>query len=140
MLNTTIFHNREAYVTPLQAEKCFVPWKTDRMTEFRVVGIFARRFVEGTPYWWAVWSTPYDQVGRDDHWQPVESFSDPESDLHTDAWLIFERLFPRNWGDVLLLPAPDYEDALAFPFAFYGHSPAPPRWRHSLAFTPLGPQ
>ena len=102
------------------------------MTEWRVVSIHARRTIEGQAYWWVIWATPLDQLGRTDHWQPEDCFHDPDTDTHTDVWDNFEDLFPREWGDILLLPESAARDYVEFPYEFFGHSPVPARWRYSV--------
>jgi len=64
--------------------------------EHLAAGIYARRTVDGTPYWWVLWAPPWNQVGRDDHWQPAESFYDADTDTSTALWDAFERLYPRD--------------------------------------------
>ena len=105
--------------------------------EYRVVSIHARRTVEGETYWWVLWASPYDQLGRNDHWQPEECFQDPDTNTHTDVWANFECLYPRAWGDVLLLPESTAKEFAEFQFAFYGHNPVPDQWRFCVRFLGL---
>ena len=101
---------------------------TDKMAEeFEVMGVYARCRVQGTWYWWVLWGPPHAQVNRHDHWQPESVFRDTSPDgtiCYTSLWLAFETVFPRSWGNVLLLD-PTLQARIEFPFEFYAVDPEP---------------
>ena len=99
---------------------------SDEEAEFQVGGIFARCQIAETWYWWVLWDDPYAQRYRDDHWQPMASFLDDDG-VATAVWLAFENIFPREWGNVSLLPR--LRARVDFPFDFYGHPQEEVRFR-----------
>jgi len=92
--------------------------------EYRVLAIYARKRVADWWFWWVLWAPPYDEVGRDDHWQPGLSFLDPDN--VNDVWLAFESMFPRRLGNICLFPPhPDGTSPfLSFPYEQFDLSPA----------------